>query len=135
MDNVLSPIKDYAHPPSTTQLVIRRLAIHANNFKLKSITLQLLQGVQVTGLPHEDPNAHFFNFVEVCYTVKYNGVSNDAIRLQLFPFSLKDKAKHWFTTKPPDSISFWDNLVNKFLTRLFPPSKAGTLRIDIINFC
>ena len=39
LDNVLRPIRDYALPLSTTQPVIRRLTIQANNFELKSITL------------------------------------------------------------------------------------------------
>ena len=81
MDNVLRPIQDYARLPSTTTLVIRRLAIQANNFELKSITFQLLQGVQFTRLPHKDLNAHILNFLEVCDTEKYNGVSDDAIFL------------------------------------------------------
>ena len=81
LDNILRPIRDYACPPSITQPVIRRPTIQANNFELKSITLQLLQGIQFNGLPHEDPNAHILNFLEVCDTVKYNGVSDDAIRL------------------------------------------------------
>ena len=67
--------------------------------------------------------------------MKYNGVSDDAIRLQLFPFSLKDKVKHWLTTEPPDSIRFWNELVNKFLTQFFPPAKRAKLRIDINNLC
>ena len=135
LDNVVRPIRDYARPPSSTQPVIRRTTIQANNFELKSITLQLLQGVQFTGLPHEDPNAHILNFLEVCDTVKYNGVSDDGIILQLFPFSLKDKAKNWLTMEPPDSITSWDELVNKFLTWFFPSAKAAKLRIDINNFC
>ena len=45
MDNVLRPIRDYAHPLCTTHPVIRRLAMQDNNFKLKSITLELLQGI------------------------------------------------------------------------------------------
>ena len=67
--------------------------------------------------------------------MKYNGVSDDAIRLQLFPFSLKDKAKHCLTTKPLDSITSWGELVNKFMTRFFLPAKATKLRIDINNLC
>ena len=39
MDNALRPIRDYACPPSTTQLVIRRPTIQVNKFKFKSITL------------------------------------------------------------------------------------------------
>ena len=54
LDNVLRPIRDYARPLSTTQHMIRRPAIQANNFELKSITLQLLQVVQFTRLPNED---------------------------------------------------------------------------------
>ena len=42
MDNMLPPIRDYGRPSAVTPLVIRRPAIQANNFKLKSITLQLL---------------------------------------------------------------------------------------------
>ena len=42
LDNVLRPVRDYARLPSTTQPMIRRPTIQANNFELKSITLQLL---------------------------------------------------------------------------------------------
>ena len=94
MDNMLPPIIDYGCPSSVTPPMIRRPAIQYNNFKLKSITLLLLQGIQFHGLTHEDPNAHILNFLEVCDIVKYKGVSNDAIWLRLFQFSLKDEGKH-----------------------------------------
>ena len=105
MDTMLPPIRDYGRPSVVTPLVIRRPVIQVNNFELKSITLQLLQGIQFHGLTHEDPNAHILNFLEVCDIVKYNGVGDDAIRLRLFPFSLKEKAKHYLIPKPPDSIT------------------------------
>ena len=134
MDNLLPPIRDYGSPSMVTLPVIRRLAIQANNFEFKFITLQLLQGIQFHGLVHENPNAHILNFLEVCDTVKYNGVSNDASRLRLFSFSLKDKAKHWLILEPPDSITSWDDLSNKFMARLFPPTKSEKLRIYINSF-
>ena len=70
----------------------------------------------------------------MCDTVKYNGVSDDAIRLRLFPFSLKNKAKHWLISKPPDSITSLDDLSNKFMARFFPLAKAAKLRIYISSF-
>ena len=66
--------------------------------------------------------------------MKYNAVSDDAIRLRLFPFSLKEKAKHWLILEPPYSITSWENLSNKFLARFFSPAKAIKLRIDINSF-
>ena len=66
--------------------------------------------------------------------MKYNGVSDDVIRIRLFPFSLKEKAKLWLISKPSDSITSWDDLSNKFLARFFPSAKAEKLRIDISSF-
>lgn len=37
----------------------------------------------------EDPNEHLSRFLQMCSTFKVNCVSDDAIRLHLFPFSLK----------------------------------------------
>ena len=39
MDNMLPPIRDYGRPSKITPPVIRRPAIQANYFELKSITL------------------------------------------------------------------------------------------------
>ena len=49
--------------------------------------------VQFFGMINEDPNDHIAKFLEICNTFKINGVIKDALRLRLFPFSLKDKAK------------------------------------------
>ena len=70
----------------------------------------------------------------MCDIVKYNGVSDDALRIKLFPFSFKEKAKHWLISEPPDSITSWDDLSNKFLAKFFPLEKMEKLRIDISSF-
>ena len=61
-------------------------------------------------------------------------MSDDAISLRLFPFSLKEKAKHWLNLEPLDSTTTWDDLVHKFLSNFFPPTKVTKMRIEIHNF-
>src|SRR4051812_6721687 len=60
------------------------------NFELK---LAMITMIQNTVQFFEDPNQHIANFLEYCDTFKMKGVSDDAIRLRLFSFSLQNKAK------------------------------------------
>ena len=65
MEELERVLRDYALPPVGIPKVIRQLAIQAKNFKLKSITLQLIQNIQFMGLSNEDPSTHISNFLEV----------------------------------------------------------------------
>ncbi|XP_075500045.1 uncharacterized protein LOC142538615 [Primulina tabacum] len=64
----------------------------------------------------------------------FNGVSDDAVRLRLFPFSLRDKAKSWLNCLPVGSITTWEDMAKAFLIKYFPPSKTMKLRADITTF-
>ena len=88
-------LRDYAIPSiNGSYSNIRRPPIAANNFEIKLAIIQMIQTfVQFGGLATDDPNTHITNFLEKCDTFKHNRVSDDAIRLRFFPFSLRDKAK------------------------------------------
>ena len=114
---------------------IVRPPVEANTFELKPSMIQMIQHrTQFAGLPNEDPNQHISDFIELCDTVKYPGVSQDAIRLRLFSFSLRDKAKAWLQSLAIGSITTWDELTDVFLQKYFPPMKSQKLRSDITNF-
>ena len=93
-----------------TQRSIARLSINSNNFEIKPSLLQMIQNtVQFFGMIKEDPNDHIAEFLELCDTIKINGVTEDALRLCLFPFTLKDKAKIWLKTQPAGSFTTGDD--------------------------
>ena len=52
----------------------------------------------------ENPYAHIKEFEEVCNTFQERGASIDLMRLKLFPFTFKDKAKIWLNSLRPRSI-------------------------------
>ena len=114
---------------------IVRPPITQNNFELKPGFILMIQNhVQFYGLPNEDPNQHIANFLEYCDTVKMNGVSNDAIRLRLFSFSLRDKAKAWVQSQPAGAFTTWEELSKAFIYKYFPPSRASQLKNEILGF-
>ena len=126
---------DYALPMvDSASSSIRRPPVAINNFEIKPAIIQLIQSqMQFSGLLNEDPNSHIANFLEICDIIKYNGVTDDAIRLRLFPFSLRDKAKAWLNSLPAGSITTWDMIGQRFLAKYFPPSKTAKMRNDITN--
>ena len=54
--------------------------------------------------------------------MKLNGVNLDVIKLQLFPFSLRDIAVSRFESLPYSSVKNWEELVEAYLSRFFPPA-------------
>ncbi|KAL2246119.1 UNVERIFIED_CONTAM: hypothetical protein Sindi_2880100, partial [Sesamum indicum] len=58
---------------------IAKPTIQAINFEIKSSIIQIIRSsVQFSSLLEEDPNKHLSNFLEICDTFKFNGVSDDA---------------------------------------------------------
>ena len=61
-------------------------------------------------------------------------MTEEVLRLRLFPLSLGYRDKHWFISQPPESIASWNDLVQKFLTKFFPPAKIAQLVQEINTF-
>ncbi|XP_024020121.1 uncharacterized protein LOC112091245 [Morus notabilis] len=129
-------IREYAIPIlHRLNLGIIRLEIQAPQFELKSVIFQMLQTVgQFSGMATEDPHLHLRLFMEVCDTFKLPGVTEEALRLKLFPYPLRDKARVWLNYLPPDSVATWNDLAEKFVMKYFPPTKNAKLRNDITGF-
>jgi len=135
MDPETTPLRDFTTPdPNFMPSSIMRPPIEANNFQFNPRLVTLFQQEQFGGSPFENPNTHISSYLEKCDTIEMNGFSNDAIRLRLFPFSLKDKAKSWLLNSNANSFTTWEPLSKAFLCKYFPPGKIAKLRNDITSF-
>ena len=56
------------------------------------------------------------------------------IKLQLFPFSLRDVAATWFESLPVGSVSNWEELVEAYMSKFFPSALTSKRRGEIIVF-
>nr|GEX71135.1 reverse transcriptase domain-containing protein [Tanacetum cinerariifolium] len=93
---------------------IAPIAIQAMNFGLK--------------------NDHLDKLLHVNQSIKVNGVTDDALRLYLFPHSLTHHATSWFDRLPRNSINTFEQMAKMFLEKYFPPSMVTKLRNEITNF-
>ena len=56
------------------------------------------------------------------------------IKLQLFPFSLRDVAATWFESLTIESVKNWEELVEAYMSKFFPPALTSKRRGEIIVF-
>ena len=114
--------------------VVRQPPIETNNFELKPALITMVHQHQFIGHPLEDPNERLGRFMRMENTMKLNGVRPDVIKLQLFPFSLRDVAATWFDSLPVGSMNTWEELVKAFMSRFFPPPLTAERRGELIVF-
>ena len=67
-------------------------------------------------------------------TIKLNGVRPEVIKLQLFPFSLRDVAATWFDSLVVGLVNSWEELVEAYMSRFFPPTLTFERKHEIIVF-
>ncbi|GJR15119.1 reverse transcriptase domain-containing protein [Tanacetum coccineum] len=114
---------------------IAPIPIQATDFGLRHHMIQQVQNTcQFHGLPGDDANRHIDKFLEITQHMKQNGVSDDALRLSLFPYSLTHHAIAWYDRLPRNSIHSFDDMMRKFLSKYFPPSMVTKLRNEITKF-
>nr|GEV09770.1 reverse transcriptase domain-containing protein [Tanacetum cinerariifolium] len=113
---------------------IAPIAIQATNFGLKNDMIQQVQNsCQLHRLPGDDANKHLDKFLHVTQNIKVNGVTDDALRLYLFPHSLTHHATAWFDRLPRNSINTFEQMEKIFLGKYFPPSMGDPSVPDLLT--
>nr|GEX99281.1 reverse transcriptase domain-containing protein [Tanacetum cinerariifolium] len=107
---------------------ISSIAIQAMNFGLKNDMIQHVQNsYQFHRLLGDDANKHLDKLLHVTQSIEVNGVTDDALRLHLFPHSLTHHATAWFDRFPRNSITTFEQMAKMFLGKYFPTSMVTKL--------
>nr|GEV33740.1 reverse transcriptase domain-containing protein [Tanacetum cinerariifolium] len=115
---------------------IAPIAIQATNFGLKNDMIQQVKNsCQFHGLSGDDANKHLDKFLHVTQSIKVNGVTDDTLRLYLYPHSLTHHAIAWFDCLRRNSINTFEQMAKMFLGKYFSPSMVTKLRNEITYFC
>ncbi|XP_034215635.1 uncharacterized protein LOC117627589 [Prunus dulcis] len=131
LNNLTRPLKDFTVPKALDQPSCIAYPAATTTFEIKSGTIHLLP--QFYGKAGDDPHIHIKDFFAVCATMHNGGISDEAIRLRLFPFSLKERAKEWLYSLPSASVTTWTSLASKFLAKFFPAQKTNHIRKEIMG--
>ena len=77
---------------------------------------------------------HLNNFVELCEMQNHRDVDGDIIKLKLFPFSLRGKAKEWLNSLTRNSIDSWTKCKDVVIGKYYPPAKIISMRSELMKF-
>ncbi|XP_021994174.1 uncharacterized protein LOC110890831 [Helianthus annuus] len=86
------------------------------------------------GRSNDEPYTHLAEFSSICNTIGGHNFALEEIKLRLFQFLLKDKAKQWFLTLPANSIRTWGEMQQVFLDEYYSMAKIDDARDEIRSF-
>ncbi|GJZ03516.1 gag-pol polyprotein [Tanacetum coccineum] len=114
---------------------IARPKIEDNDtFELKSQFLKELRDNTFNGSDHEDANEHIEKVLEIMDLFHIPNITIDQVMLRAFPMSLTGAASRWLRNKPSGSITTWEDLKTKFLSKYYPPARTAKKMEEINNF-
>jgi hypothetical protein len=86
-------INDFSPLPSANVRAGSEMNIGDGSFELNPALINKMQQKPFCVKASVDANAHLQHFLEICSTFTIWGVTQDAVRLHLFPLSLSRKVK------------------------------------------
>ncbi|GJY21481.1 hypothetical protein Tco_0394047 [Tanacetum coccineum] len=87
-----------------------------------------------SGSDHEDAIKHIEKVLEIVDLFHIPNITIDQVMLRAFPMSLTGAASRWLRNKPSGSITTWEDLKTKFLSKYCPPARTAKKMEEINNF-
>ncbi|GJX13256.1 hypothetical protein Tco_0205014 [Tanacetum coccineum] len=95
---------------------------------------QELRDNTFSGSDHEDANEHIEKVLEIVDLFHNPNITQDQVMLRAFPMYLTGAMSRWLRNKPSGSITTWEDLKTKFLSKYYPPTRTTKKMEEINNF-
>nr|GMD39458.1 uncharacterized protein LOC109169442 [Ipomoea batatas] len=125
-------MKDFGRPQVGALPSFIVLTDAARNYELKTVHYNQLPSFH--GSANEDALTFIRDFYGIVQHFPLNDLTEDALRMRCFPYTLKDAAKTWFMTLTPGSLRTWPEVYNKFIGKFYSHAKTAELRRKIETF-
>jgi hypothetical protein len=108
MGDQTTKLCDFTNVPNVQFITnpIKCPRIKADSFEVYPGLLILITQDLFGGSASENASMHLYDFCEICDMQKFKNVENDIVKLKLFPFSIRGKAKDWLLSLPNGSINY-----------------------------
>ncbi|KAM3333353.1 hypothetical protein ACQJBY_028437 [Aegilops geniculata] len=114
--------------------LIAQLDVDAAEFEIKPTLVSMVQRDQFELCASEDADMQLHNFSELCNMTRIRDYEHDALKLHLFPFSLREKAKESLMALPRGNITSWIECCSNCLSKFCPSVNIMQLRSQITSF-
>nr|GLL27278.1 uncharacterized protein LOC109169442 [Ipomoea trifida] len=125
-------MKDFGRPQVGGSPSCIVLTDAARNYELKTVHYNQLPSFH--GSASEDALTFIRDFYGIVQHFPLNDLTEDALRMRCFPYTLKDAAKIWFMSLTPGSLRTWPEVYNKFIGKFYSHAKTAELRRKIATF-
>ncbi|GJY93953.1 uncharacterized mitochondrial protein-like protein [Tanacetum coccineum] len=105
-----------------------------DSFKLRGQFLKELYENTFSGSDHEDVNEYTEKVLEIVDLFHIPNITQDQVMLKAFHVSLTGATSRCLRKKPSGSITTWEDLKIKFLSKYCPPARIAKKMEEINNF-
>ena len=104
--NAFRSMRDHIHPPRMSAPSC--IVLSTKEMVVKPYIVPLLPTFH--GMESENPYTHIRELEVIFNTFKEDTTTVDLMRIKIFPFKLKDKAKMWLNSLRPRTIRNWTEM-------------------------
>nr|GEZ27773.1 hypothetical protein [Tanacetum cinerariifolium] len=96
-----------------------------DHFELKGKFLKELRDNTFSGSENKDANEHIEKVLAIVDLFHIPSITQDQVILRAFPMSHTGVASCWLRYEPAGSITTWETLKEKFLSKYCPPARTA----------